>query len=126
MEDDNTMSKMLPSTAPPVVLRPHKVLEHKHNGQQAIKLTEEPYSGIIFSYGKVEFDVNDDETECKIKFDYDVHDTAGKDVKTEAFHQYLGDFLQELIIWGVQNNDLTYTGGVDENRTGDLSEPDSQ
>ena len=107
------------------ILRPHVVMENSQNGIQAIKLTEEPYSGIIFTYGKVEF--IEDGDKLRIKFDYDVHDNAGKDCESKEFEQYLGDFLQELIVWGVVNNDITYTGGIDnENRTGDLIEPDSQ
>jgi hypothetical protein len=39
----------------------------------------------------------------------------------------LGDFLKDLIIFGIQENNLTYTGGIDdENRTGDPIEPDTQ
>lgn len=106
------------------ILRPHKVLENTHNGCQAIKLTETPYSGIIISYGAVSFDEVGDH--IKLKFDYEVHDDAGIEYDKQELEQYLGDFLQELIVWGIHNNDLTYTGGVDENRTGDPIEPDSE
>lgn len=106
-------------------LRPHVVLENKHNGMHAIKLTEDPYSGIIFSYGRVWFDDDSDVT-LKINFDYDVHDSNGIDYDTVEFETYLSGFLQELILYGIHNNDLTYTGGVDENRAGDFNEPDFQ
>ena len=106
------------------ILRPHVVLEHKHNGLHAIKLTEEPYRGIIFSYGKVQFIEEGDVV--RLKYDYDIHDDAGVEYVKEELEKYLGDFLMELIVWGVHENSLTYTGGVDENRTGDPIEPDSQ
>jgi hypothetical protein len=106
------------------LVRPHVVLENKHNGMNAIKLTESPYSGIIFSYGRVGFEEVDDS--LKIMFDYEIHQNNNVEYDKQEFEQYLGDFLQELIVYGIQNNDLTYTGGVDENRTGDPIEPDSQ
>ena len=106
-------------------MRGHVVMENKHNGNHALKLTDPPYSGIIFSYGKVEFEEVGDT--LKIKFVYDVHDDAGIDYDEVEFEKYLGDFLQELIYYGIEQNDITYTGGVDdENRTGDPIEPDSQ
>jgi hypothetical protein len=106
------------------IVRPHVVMENKHNGMNAIKLTESPYSGIIISYGKVAFEEVGDS--LRIKFDYEVHDTANVQYDKQELEQYLGDLLQELIIYGIHNNDLTYTGGIDENRTGDPIEPDSQ
>jgi len=106
-----------------IVLRPHVVLENSRNGCQAIKLTEIPFSGIIISYGKVSFDETDGDN-CKLNFEYEVHDDNGIEYDTDELVTYLGEFLQEMIIVGIQNNDLTYTGGVDENRTGDTVEPD--
>jgi len=105
-------------------MRGHVVMENKHNGNRAIKLTDKPYEGIIFSYGAVSFEEVDDH--LKIKFDYDIHNDAGYDLVKEEFEQYLGDFLQELIRYGLENNELIYTGGIDENRTGDPIEPDTQ
>lgn len=106
------------------IVRPHKVLENKRNGVQAIKLTESPYSGIIFNYGKVSFDEQSEQ--LKIAFEYDIIDDAGVDYVKEELEQYLGDMLVEFITYGLIKNEITYTGGVDENRTGDPIEPDSQ
>jgi hypothetical protein len=94
-------------------MRDHVVLEHKYDGTHAIKLLEEPYSGIIISYGKVSFDTNDDDDVLKLSFDYEIHDDREIEYDKIEFENYLGDFLQELIIHGVENNDITYTGGVD-------------
>jgi hypothetical protein len=106
------------------IVRPHKVLENKRNGVQAIKLTESPYSGIIFNYGKVDFDEQSEH--LKLHFEYDIIDDAGVDYVKEELEQYLGDMLVEFITFGLIKNEITYTGGVDENRTGDPIEPDSQ
>lgn len=99
-----------------VKIRPHIVLENRHNNTQAIQLTEEPYSGIIFSFGKVEFEEDEENDRAKIKFEYEVHDDAKKVWKDEPFEKYLGDFLQELIMAQLEVNELTFTGGVDEDR----------
>jgi hypothetical protein len=44
----------------------------------------------------------------------------------KPFEKHIGDVLQDLIHKGIEENNITYTGGVDENRTGDPIEPDSQ
>ena len=92
------------------------VLESKHDGLQAIKLTEEPYEGIIYSYGKVSFDPNEETDTLMINFDYEIHDMNGKQLgNKDPFENYIGDILQEIIHEGIKDNSLTYTGGVDEN-----------
>jgi 3-oxoacyl-ACP reductase-like protein len=105
--------------------RPHQVLESRATGQTAIKLTEEPYSGIIFNYDRVEFVPDDENDKLHIKFEYDIVNDNGVKYVKEELETYLGDFLQELIMYGILNNDLIYTGGVDENRTKDSEQSDS-
>jgi hypothetical protein len=104
------------------------VVENKHTGYDAIKLLDDPFSGIIISYGKVEFEEDDPNDTLRLKFEYEIHDKGGKDfTNLKPFEKYLGDLLQHLIHEGLKENNLTYTGGIDnENRTGDLIEPDSQ
>ncbi len=109
----------------------HKIVEHKHHGVHAILLTDEPYSGIIFSYGKVEF-TNDGEPDengdAHLKFDYEIHEIPEnyESHDPDAFEKYIGDFLLELIMNGIKNNDISYTGGIDENRIGDNFQSDSE
>ena len=102
-------------------------VENKHDGTDAIKLLDEPFSGIIIQYGKVSFEVDEENDRLKIGFEYEILDKANKEfTDIVPFETYLGDLLQELIHLGIEENSLTYTGGVDENRTGDPIEPDSQ
>jgi hypothetical protein len=112
-------------------LPPHKMVEHKDApGLTAIKLTAEPYSGIIVSYGKVSFDEihgDADEHHVTMKFEYTLHDDVGKDMSAKqlkVFEVYLGDFLKRLIVKGVQENNIAYTGGVDESRENDPIQSD--
>jgi hypothetical protein len=103
------------------------VVENKHNGVDAIKLLDEPFSGIIISYGKVEFEEDDASDTLHLKFEYHIHDKASKQfTDMKPFEKYLGELLQHLIHEGIRDNNLTYTGGIDENRTGDPFQPDSQ
>lgn len=104
---------------------PFVVMENKHNGLQAIKLTEEPFSGIIYTYGQVNFDEDEINDKVFIRFEYEILDYAGKVLtSTEPFEKYIGDILTELIHRGIAENSLTYTGGVDENRAEDSSKSD--
>jgi hypothetical protein len=96
------------------IIRPHAIVENRNSGVDAIKLLEEPYSGIIFTYGKVSIEEDEENQTARIKFEYDVLDDANKSWAKEPFEQYLGDFLQELLRDGLERNSLTYTGGVDE------------
>jgi hypothetical protein len=108
----------------------YTTVESKTTGLEAIKLLEDPYSGIIFTYGKVSFEEDDANDHLKIKFDYDIlydplDERKGSDPK--QFEQYIGDLLQELLHEELAKNNVTYTGGVDnENRTGDIIESDSE
>ena len=99
------------------MLKPYDVLPTSIDGMHQIKLTENLYSGIIYTYGKVE--IIDEDKHCRLKFDYDVQDFAGHTVDIEKFEHYIVEILQDLIIDGLSKNNLTYTGGVDENGTCD-------
>lgn len=111
------------SKIPPYL--PIQVIEHKQNGYQAIKLLADPFNGMIYSYGKVSFDPDEENDKLNIHFEYEILEYNGR-VLTDPkpFEQYIGDILQELIHLGIQENSLTYTGGVDENRTEDSNESD--
>lgn len=101
------------------------VLENKHNGMHAIKLTDGPFEGIIYTYGKVEFDEDESNDRVHLKFEYEVIDYANKGLTDmKPFETYIGKILEELIHQGIQENNLTYTGGIDENRTKDSEQSD--
>jgi hypothetical protein len=90
---------------------PFVVVENRNTGHDAIKLTSGPYSGIIYSYGKVKFDEQKDGT-VKLNFEYEVHENAMEYVKSE-FETYIGDLLQFIMMDELQKNNITYTGGID-------------
>lgn len=104
------------------------IVENRKNGMDAIKLLDEPFSGIIYSYGRVSFEEDEANDQLRLSFEYEIHDKNSKEFSDmKPFEKHIGDILQDLIHTGVEENSLTYTGGVDnENRTGDLIEPDSQ
>ena len=70
---------------------PVVTVKSNNDGLEALKLTEEPYAGIIYTYGKVSFEEGDI---LKIKFDYSIVDYADK-VLTDSkpFEKYIGDIL---------------------------------
>lgn len=95
-------------------------VENRKNGMDAIKLLEEPFAGIIYTYGRVSFDEDESNDELRISFEYEILDYANKALSDKKpFEQYIGDLLQELIHQGIAENSLTYTGGVDQ-ETGQL------
>ena len=104
---------------------PITILESRKNGLQAIKLLEEPFEGIIYTYGKVSMDADEENNKLKLAFEYEILDYNDKTlVKMEPFETYIGKILEELIHQGIEENSITYTGGVDENRTENSNESD--
>jgi len=106
-----------------IVLRPHRRLER--NGVIALELTTGPYQGIIFSYGAVKFEENEQQDHLKVKFEYNIHDVEPEDLDKPAFEQEIGDFLLEIILYQMEEKSLIYKGGIDEIREDNIIELDS-
>lgn len=111
-------------------LRPHKVLGRSGYGGDLHALTLEtgPFAGIIFSYDNVNFseETLENEDKLKIHFEYHVHEVppALKDYDKASFENELGDFLVELLYYGLERDKL---GWIDEqNREDNSVEPDPQ
>lgn len=75
---------------------------------QWIHLTEGPYAGIIYKYGRVQ--LLDEGEQLRIKFEVEFQDERKLD---NDFIQYAGPLLSEMIEEGLLKNSLVYTGGVD-------------
>ena len=71
------------------------------------KLPPTPKSFVVFAWP-----VNTDSP--TLKFEYEMIEDIDTVYNKEAFEKYIGDLLVELIQYGLENNDITYTGGVDE------------
>ena len=99
-------------------LRPHKVLgKSTEQGEiHALSLTEGPFAGIIFSYTDVSFEEDTVNDKLRIGYNYHVHSVPyeknGYDVM--AFEKELGDFVVELLYYGLERNHLGY---IDDNET---------
>lgn len=74
-----------------------------------IKLTSGLYEGVVFKYGRVQF--NEEGDHLKLSYDYEVREGSPDD----EFGQYIGPILVDLIESGVAKNSIVYTGGMDEN-----------
>lgn len=104
---------------------PIQIMESRANGMEAIKLTEPPFDGIIYSYGKVSMDEDEENNTLHLSFEYEILDNADKGLTDmKPFEAYIGKILEELIHIGIEENSITYTGGIDENRTKDSDESD--
>jgi hypothetical protein len=98
----------------------YTIVEHINSSAHAIKLLEAPFDGIIYSYGKVTFDEEDENDLLHINFEYEILDNADKGMSDLApFETYIGKILEELIHISLENKLTVYKGGVDENRTED-------
>ena len=94
--------------------KPPFVVQKSTKGENdRIKLTEGKYKGIIFSYGAVSFEEDGDT--LRLKFEYDVHDADGISYVQSELEEHLGQLLQLILVEQLMNNEVVYTGGVDEN-----------
>lgn len=97
-------------------LRPHKVLGKTsiEGDLHALVLTEGPFAGIIFSYSDVSFDEHEDQ--LKIGFEYNLYEVPEdkKDYDKIAFEKELGDFIVELLYYGLEHDKLGY---IDDSKT---------
>ena len=87
-----------------------------------IRLLEGPYKDTIFKYGKVKFEEKNDQ--IYLHFAYDVLESTvakpKKMEKDEAFKNYLGDLLVEIMGSNIEQE------VIDETGTDDFKESDLQ
>ena len=97
------------------MIKNYELLDEDYNGNQLIKLTCNPYSGIIYTYGRVRL-VEEDEL-LRVQFEYDIQENPVGILERDKFRDYIGDILVELLEENLLKNNVVYTGGTDENRT---------
>ena len=103
-----------------VKLRDHQVLGAIKDGTDihALCLTSGPHAGIVFSYKGVKF--LEEEDKLKINFEYEVHETPeGLEYDKSAFEKELGDFMVELLYYGLEKNHM---GFIDSNNEIDATD----
>ena len=88
-------------------MKPYEIVNDEY-----LELIEGPFQGITFKYGGVQFIPDESNCTLRLKFDYNIIDGIASDVK--AFEQYIGDILVDLIDEGAMQNQLIFTGGVNE------------
>ena len=97
--------------------------EHEYT----LELVDHEYSGIKFKLGKVGFVENNDN--FTLKFHYDIiENNTELSIKNElkqSFEQTVGDLVMQMIDDGLENENLIYYGGVDENRTNNTKQSSS-
>ena len=109
-------------------LKPHKVLGRTGYGGDlhALTLTEGPFAGIIFSYSTVSFseETLENEDKLKIHFEYDVHEIPPdkNDYNKELFEAELGEFIIQLLYYGLEKDFLGYVDTPDEHNRENNSE----
>lgn len=98
-------------------LRPHKVLGRSGYGGDlhALALTSGDFAGIVFSYNSVQFSEvkGEDEDKLKIHFEYEVHEVPPhlREYDKAAFEKELGDFMVELLYYGLERDHLGFVDG---------------
>ena len=92
------------------------------NGQIKLKFTNTSFDDIIFVLGKVSFE-EQGEDGLILHYEYDVLEHT-KPYEKNDLDKLMGGFVMQMLEQGVQENNLVYTGGIDENRDADIIESD--
>ena len=87
-----------------------------------IKFLEGPYKDTIFKYGKVKFEEKNDQVYLLFAYDVieSIVDKPRKLEKDEAFKNYIGDLLVEIMGSNIDEE------VIDETGTSDINQPDLQ
>jgi len=88
------------------------------DNQLGIEITEGDYVGIKFLMGKVELKENPEQDNLTLKYNYDIIENPVAFTTQEQvreFEYFVGNLLHQMLGDGVKNNDLVYTGGINEN-----------
>lgn len=81
-----------------MTMHKYVIVENRHTGQEAIKLLEEPFAGIVYSYGTIETTEDEVNRKITLRFGYDIIDKANKDFGSmEPFEKYIGEILTEIL-----------------------------
>ena len=83
--------------------------------QYSITLTEGKFAGVKYVLGKTELIENKEQDNLTLKYHYDIIESKIEDSDKQEFETLIGDVLMQMLSDGVKNNDLVYSGGVDEN-----------
>lgn len=76
----------------------YTMVESHTDGFPAIKLLDEPFAGIVYTYGNVSSDEDEDTGVINLGFEYEILDKAGKEFGSmEPFEKYIGEVLQDII-----------------------------
>jgi hypothetical protein len=84
--------------------------EITEDGFYKIKILSGEFSGCVYTFGKVEFP---DENEPILSFDYNL--IEGKVDDKKKFENTIGDILVQLLQKAIEQKELIFKGGTDEN-----------
>ena len=83
------------------------------NGTEKIKFTNSEFNDIIFSIGRVHF--GEDPNDPRLNFEYHIHmHPVDLVFDKDEFEETIAEFIVDRIKLGIEQNDLIYTGGIDE------------
>lgn len=91
----------------------YEIVGVTEDGSEKIKFINAEFNDIVFSIGKVYF-TESEFSEPKLNFQYNIHSHQVKINEIKEFENILAMFILERIKVGLENNDLVYTGGIDE------------
>jgi hypothetical protein len=109
-------------------LRPHKVLTNKDDHHvHALTWTDGKFGGIVFAYNHVSFKEDLENDKLHMSYGYDILEKADNaDIDLEEFEKELGDFLVQLLYYGLERDYLTLGFVDDVNPPNNTIESNSQ
>ena len=74
------------------------------NNASYLKILEGNFEGLLFNYGKVQFNEDEDADEAKLKFTYNIIDNPNECVYNDELVSVLGDILVTVMTEQLKEN----------------------
>jgi len=76
----------------------YELIEDKDNSFYSVKITDGPYSGVVYEYGRVSLKHIEETDEAQLSYSYEVIEGDNTLEGDVDFENYIGDILSEILV----------------------------
>lgn len=78
-------------------------VENSNTQEVGIKITSGEFAGAVVTIGKISFDEDDDQSNCKMNFDYELQVGEIAEDRKKDFEDGIGNLVLYLLVESIQN-----------------------
>lgn len=81
-------------------------VENPNTEEVGVKITSGEFAGVVFTIGKISFDEEGAEGDCKLKFDYEIRVGDIEEDRKEEFENSLGNMILYLLMDSINRGEV--------------------